>query len=116
MWQRFLPSRNNKNMKEIKSMCETCHQPNQGGEGIEHDKGCPESDEQLTTNNNMNCKECNKKVDQVRVYSEAWQYADVDDKGHITDYRPVEEVTDNTLAIECEYCGYNFLKGGEIKE
>ena len=47
----------------------------------------------------MNCKECNKKVDQVRVYSEAWQYADVDDKGHITDYRPVEEVTDDTL--EC---------------
>ena len=46
MWQRFLPSRNNKNMKEIKSMCETCHQPNQGGEGIEHDKGCPESDQQ----------------------------------------------------------------------
>jgi len=47
MWQRFLPSRNNKNMKEIKSMCETCHQITQGGEeGIEHDKGCPESDQQ----------------------------------------------------------------------
>lgn len=28
------------------SMCETCHQPNQGGEGIEHDEGCPESDQQ----------------------------------------------------------------------
>jgi uncharacterized paraquat-inducible protein A len=45
MWQRFLPSRNNKYMKEIKSMCETCHQIIQGGEGIEHDKGCPESNQ-----------------------------------------------------------------------
>jgi hypothetical protein len=34
------------NMTETKSMCESCHQPNQGGEGIEHDKGCPESDQQ----------------------------------------------------------------------
>ena len=34
-------------MKEIKSMCETCHQITQGvEEGIEHDKGCPESDQQ----------------------------------------------------------------------
>ena len=31
----------------MKTMCETCHQPNQGGEGIEHDEGCPESDTNL---------------------------------------------------------------------
>ena len=42
----FINTRDNKNMTEIKSMCESCHQPNQGGEGIEHDKGCPESDQQ----------------------------------------------------------------------
>ena len=33
-------------MTETKSMCETCHKPNEGGEGINHDIGCPESDQQ----------------------------------------------------------------------
>jgi antirestriction protein len=60
-------------MKEIKSMCESCHQPNQGGEGIEHDKGCPESDEQLTTNDNMTTT---KKKTSIKDIAEHLPYDD----------------------------------------
>ena len=63
----------------------------------------------------MTCPHCNKKVEIVRVYCEAWQYADVKEKGEITEYHSVEEVTDDTHAIECKKCGYDFLEKGEIK-
>ena len=66
-------------MKEIKSMCETCHQPNQGGEGIEHDKGCPESDEQLTTNDNMKTKITSYYIDDKNTL-----HTYINEKKHIT--------------------------------
>lgn len=63
----------------------------------------------------MKCKQCKKEVKRVRVYSEAWQWADVDEKGKVTDYGRVEELTDDTLAVECEHCGYDFYKKDEIE-
>ena len=63
----------------------------------------------------MKCPKCKKPVERVRVYSETWQYADVNEKGEIDLYHHVEEAIDDTHSVECEACGYDLLKKGEIK-
>ena len=50
-------------------------------------------------------KKCGKKLEYVRVYSEAWQKGWLKGKT-IETYDSVEELTE-TIAIECPYCGHD---------
>jgi len=62
----------------------------------------------------MKCPKCKKTVKRTRVYSEAYQWATI--KGNtIIDYGACEELLE-TIAIECEFCNYDFFKKGEIEE
>lgn len=47
----------------------------------------------------MNCPKCNEPIEQVRVVSECWQKAIVDEGGKVTDYGLIEEVLE-TVKVE----------------
>lgn len=51
----------------------------------------------------MKCPNCKNELEYVRVYSQCWQKADVDENGVITDYGSTKEILD-TLGIECPFC------------
>lgn len=52
----------------------------------------------------MICKHCKKEIGRVRVYSECWQFGTLEGN-KIADYGRTEEITDDTIAIECPECG-----------
>lgn len=61
----------------------------------------------------MVCPNCKKEIERVRVYSECYQWGTLYGN-KITDYAPVEEITE-TIAIECAECAYDFYNRGELE-
>jgi len=55
----------------------------------------------------MKCPKCNKYISRVRVYSEAWQWGELDGKV-VADYGSVEELTETT-SVGCPECGAELI-------
>lgn len=53
------------------------------------------------------CPKCNKPIDSVRVYSEAYQIGTLEGL-KIVDYGSVEELTE-TISIECPECSEDII-------
>lgn len=51
----------------------------------------------------MNCPSCGEKIEMVRVYSQCYQKALVDDDGNIIEWFSVEDILD-TQGVECDEC------------
>ncbi len=56
----------------------------------------------------MKCPKCKKGLENVNVYSEALQIAELNDNSIIS-YGSVEEIFE-TLRIECPFCGKEITK------
>jgi len=56
----------------------------------------------------MKCPNCETEITKVKVYSEHYQFADVNTKGEITDYDPIKDYCDETTDIECD-CGESLI-------
>jgi len=58
----------------------------------------------------MICPKCKKEINEVRVFSEARQDADIDKNGNITDYGSVESISDEAISVECPECFEEIIK------
>jgi len=60
----------------------------------------------------MKCPKCDAKIDHVIVYSECYQFGELEEGNKIQSYGSVEEITE-TKSINCPKCGEditNYIK------
>lgn len=60
----------------------------------------------------MQCPNCKEEITRVRVYSEAWQWGELDGKV-IADYGVVEELTETTF-VACPVCHFDLTELVEL--